>query len=252
MPNERLRDAMLKQGLTAAAVADHIKVDPKTVERWITQDRTPYPRHRHAIAALVRESESYLWPQALSPERATKVAQSEVVELYPRRAAVPVDVWRRLIEGAVEQVDILVYAGLFLPEQNPKLVPMLKAKAAAGAKVRILLGDPKSDEVAQRGTEEGIGDAMAGKVNNVLTFYQRLRNARGTAVHFHSTTLYNSIYRFDDEMLVNTHVFGFPAAHAPVLHLRQLSGGDLFDTYADSFDRVWSTSAPVWLAEVAQ
>jgi len=252
MPNERLRDAMLKHGLTVVALAEHIKVDPKTVERWITQDRTPYPRHRHAIAALVRESESYLWPEALSPERATKVAQSEVVEMYPRRAAVPADLWRRLIEGAGEQVDVLVYAGLFLPEQNPKLVTALKAKAAAGASIRILLGDPDSEEVAQRGAEEGIGDAMAGKVRNVLTFYQRLRSVRGAAVHFHRTTLYNSIYRFDDEMLVNTHVFGFPAAHAPVLHLRQLSGGDLFDTYADSFDRVWSTSVGAWPIEVAQ
>src|ERR1700761_7781775 len=72
MPNDRLRDAMLKKGLTPTAVAEHIKVDPKTVERWITQDRSPYPRHRHAIAALLREGESYLWPNALSTERASE------------------------------------------------------------------------------------------------------------------------------------------------------------------------------------
>ena len=40
----------------------------------------------------------------------------------------------------------------------------LKAKAQHGAKVRILLGDPDSEVVAQRGQEEGIGPAMAGKV----------------------------------------------------------------------------------------
>jgi hypothetical protein len=58
MPNDRLRDAMLKQGLTPAGIAEHIAVDPKTVERWITQDRSPYPRHRHAIAALLRGKHS--------------------------------------------------------------------------------------------------------------------------------------------------------------------------------------------------
>ena len=53
-------------------------------------------------------------------------------------------------------------------------------------------------------------------------------------------------------MLVNTHIFGFPAAHAPMMHLRQLSGGNLFDTYADSFDRVRTTSESVWPKTVAQ
>ena len=47
-------------------------------------------------------------------------------------------------------------------------------------------------------------------------------------------------------MIVNSHVLGFPAPHAPALHLRRLSGGDLFGTYADSFDRIWSTSSPAF------
>jgi hypothetical protein len=36
-----------------------------------------------------------------------------------------------------------------------------------------------------------------------------------------------------------------------VLHLRRLSGGDLFDTYADSFDRVLAGSVPAWPVPVA-
>jgi hypothetical protein len=47
-------------------------------------------------------------------------------------------------------------------------------------------------------------------------------------------------------MLVNQHVLGLPAAHAPVMHLRQLDSGDLFTTYADTFERVWSEAAPAW------
>jgi transcriptional regulator with XRE-family HTH domain len=250
MPNERLRDAILKQGLTPAALAEKLGVDAKTAERWLTQDRVPYPRHRSAISALLREREAYLWPNALPPDRATRVGQSELVELFPRRSAVPDALWRRFIGDAQEQIGILVYAGLFLPEQYPRLVQTLRAKASKGVRVRILLGDPESEEVAQRGTDEGIGDAMAGKVRNVMAFYGKLKGIDGVSVHYHRTILYNSIYRFDDEMLVNTHIYGVPAAHAPVMHLRQLSSGDFFDTYAESFERVWEGSKSAWPASV--
>jgi transcriptional regulator with XRE-family HTH domain len=251
MANERLRDALKKSGLTPELLAERLQVSFKTAERWVTSGRLPYPRHRHAVALLVDERESYLWPDAISPDRAAKASQSEVVNIYSRRSSLPSDVWRRLFESAQERIGILVYAGLFLPELEPRLIPILRAKAEAGARVELLLGDPKSDAVAQRGAEEGIGGAMASKVHNVLAFYDQLRGVAGVYARFHSTPLYASIYRFDDEMLVNVHAYGFPAAHCPVLHLRRLSGGELFDTYADSFDRVWSSGNPVWTTSVA-
>jgi hypothetical protein len=237
---------MLKQGFTPAGIAEKIDVDPKTVERWITQDRSPYPRHRRAIAALLREGETYLWPNALSSERADQVTLSEVVRVYPRRGAVPADLWQRLLDQATSEIGILVYAAIFLPEQNPRWVSSLREKAEAGTKVQILLGDPDSPHVAERGSDEGIGGAMAGKVHNALAFYKELRGIENATVSFHATTLYNSIYRFDDEMLVNTHLFGTPAAYAPILHLRRLSGGELFDNYTASFNQVLSRSHAVW------
>lgn len=246
MPNERLRDAILRKGLTPVAVAEHIGVDPKTVERWITQDRTPYPKHRLAIAAMLREGESYLWPDALSPDRRAAVTRSELVTIYPRRGAVPPELWRRLIDQASMQIGILAYGGLFLHELIPRLTKTLIAKADAGAKVEILLGDPRSPQVAERGRDEGIGDSVAGKIRNTLAFYEPMSRHDSTSVMLHDTVLYNSIYRFDDEMLVNTHVFGHPAAHAPILHLRRLAGGDLFDTYVASFERVRARAREAW------
>jgi hypothetical protein len=61
----------------------------------------------------------------------------------------------------------------------------------------------------------------------------------GIEFRFHATTLYNSIFRFDDQMIVNNHVYGVPGAHAPALHVRKLGAGDLFDTYARSFLDMW-------------
>jgi hypothetical protein len=85
---------------------------------------------------------------------------------------------------------------------------------------------------------------MAAKVRNALAFYRPLDSIPGIEIRCHGTTLYNSIYRFDEEMLVNTHVYGFMAAHAPLLHLCRLSGGDVFETYSESFENVWNTACP--------
>jgi transcriptional regulator with XRE-family HTH domain len=251
MANDRLRDAILRNGLTPGAVAEKIGVDPKTVERWITQDRIPYPRHRHAIAAVVREDVPYLWPKAVTPESASKIGQSELLQLYSRRSSVPYDLWGRLIERAEKRIDILAYAGLFLVEQDPRLVNVLRQKGVDGVRVTILLGDPTSEAIERRSVEEGAPGLMAAKIRQVQQYYNRLEGAPGVTVLYHDTTLYNSIYRFDDEMLVNMYVLGRHAPHAPVMHLRRLNGGDLFSTYSDSFDRIRDVSKPRPCEEVA-
>lgn len=244
MPNQRLRDSLLRNGLDFDHVAKATGVDPKTVERWITQDRTPYPRHRHAIAALVKETETYLWPDAIAPDKKKEINESEVVQVYPHRHAIPQETWTHLMADAKISISILVYAGMFMMD-NPTLMRTLRTKAEEGVKVRLLLGDPSSRAVTQRSEEEGIGKgAIAAKIRNALAIFQPLSQVPGIEIRCHGTTLYNSIYRFDDEMLVNTHVHGFMAAHAPVLHLRRLSGGDLFETYAESIQGVWDSAKP--------
>lgn len=246
MANDRVRDALLRTGLTPDDAAAQLGVDPKTIERWITTGRTPYRRHRHQLAALLRESESYLWPAALDADRRSEVARSEVVEIYPHRADSPLDLWSRLFSEVSSQLDLLVYAALFLPEQEPRLVSRLAKKAAQGLAMRLLIGDPDSPEVAQRGAEELIGDSLAYRIRNALHHFEALRDTPGVEVRLHATTLYNSVFRFDDEMLVTPHVYGLPGAHAPLLHLRRLAEGDLFSTYAESFDRVWTVARPAW------
>jgi hypothetical protein len=97
--------------------------------------------------------------------------------------------------------------------------------------------------VRRRGEEERIGDGLAARVRLGLLYLQDAIGAPGVELRFHATTLYNSIYRFDDDMLVNAHVYGAPAAHSPVLHLRRLPGGQLFDHYQASFERVWEQAS---------
>lgn len=67
----------------------------------------------------------------------------------------------------------------------------------------------------------------------------------GIDIRLHRTTLYNSLFRFDDQILVNTHLWGMSAYQAPLLHLRRVEGGKLFDTYAANLDPIWATATPL-------
>ena len=239
MANERLRSCITAARLTIPDVAAHVGVDPKTVERWIVLGRVPYRSHRWAIASLLGTDEAYLWPEMADDRHTQAASASELVTLYPNRGAVPTALWRSLLDGAAHHIDVLVFSGLFLPDSYPEVAKLLVTKAEEGTKVRLALGDPDSDAVRRRGDEERIGDGLTARVRLSLTYLRDAVGAPGIELRFHATTLYNSIYRFDDDMLVNTHVYGAPAAHSPVLHLRRLPGGRLFDHYQASFERVW-------------
>ncbi|GIH91679.1 DUF5919 domain-containing protein [Planobispora siamensis] len=244
MANERLRAALLERGASVAELAESIQVDPKTVERWITKNRTPYRKHRFAVASFLKTDESYLWPEALTPQQVAAASESEIVTVYPHRWAVPRDAWGRLFSAANQEIGILVYSGLFLAEDTGVL-RLLAEKAEAGIQVRVLFGDPDSAEVAQRGADEGIGEGMAARIKNALVLFRPLLRLDSVELRLHRTVLYNSVYRADDQLLVNTHVYGQPAANAPVLHLRRVAGGDMVTTYTDSFDAVWAGARPV-------
>ncbi len=244
MRNERLRALLLERGKTPDQLAEAVRVDAKTVERWITRGRLPYRRHRFEVASFLGVDEAYIWPDALGKDEIAAVSESEIVAVWPHRSEVPRDVWEHLFSQAEGEIGVLVYAGLFLSE-DAGIQKIFKDKAATGARVRILLGDPDSQVVADRGDDEGIGDTVPAKVRNALALYRPLRQVEGVEFRLHRTVLYNSIYRADDQVLVNTHLFGVTAAHAPVWHLRKLPAGELASLYIDSFERVWETATPL-------
>lgn len=244
MANERLRAALLERGVTPVELAAAIDVDVKTVERWITKDRNPYRRHRYAVAAFLKLEETYLWPDALSPEQAAGASESEILNVFPHRSAIPNELWPRFFETAEEEIGVLVYVGLFMAEDRA-IQRIFRSKADEGVRVRILLGDPDSQAVAQRSLDEGIDDAIIAKVKNAIAMYKPLRNIEGIEFRLHDTVLYNSIYRADEQLLVNTHIYGFIANQAPVLHLRKVAGGSMVSNYLDSFERVWDGARPL-------
>ena len=161
----------------------------------------PYPHSRAAIAELVGVDEAELWPDA-GGLLAARIRPEELWTVHPHRWAVPREVWARLFGSAEHEITILAYSALFLAKDTG-ILRILADRARAGVSVRIALGDPDRANIAEHGEEEGIGDAMAAEIRNALTLYRPLGVVRNVEIRLHRIVLYNSIYRADDQLLVN-------------------------------------------------
>ena len=118
MPNERLRDAILRTGLTPSSWPTSIGVDPKTVERWITQDRMPYPRTgTRSRPWCARASVPVAGRADAGADDAGRRVGGVAASTRGARPS------RRLMataarNGPTKQIGILAYAGLFLPSRT--------------------------------------------------------------------------------------------------------------------------------------
>lgn len=242
--NDRLHSVLAQRAVTPESLAEACEVDPKTVSRWLG-GRVPHPRHRFRAAQYLRVEETFLWPgpQPRGTRQGAGLA-SELVSTYPNRASVPRETWLTMLREASERIDVLVFSGTFFAQSNPHVARMLAERAANGVRVRLCFGDPAGHAVAVRGREEGIGDTLAAKIRASLTYYRPLLPEKGCEVRLHDTTLYSSLFRYDDQLLVNPHIFGQPASANPVLHLRWTEASGWFESYTESFDAVWARARP--------
>jgi hypothetical protein len=248
MANERLRAAMARRGVGIEEIATAAEVDPKTVGRWIG-GRTPHPRHRWITAKLLNEDEEFLWPGA-HRSTATMGASGEIVRSYSYRSDVPTSTWWDLFLRAREKIDLLGYTLYFLPMNHPQLISTLKEKCAAGCQVRAIIAHPESGHVDKRDAEENLALTLVVRIRTTLKYFEPLSGCEGFQLRCQDVPLYNSIFRFDDEMFVTPHLYATPGAAAPLLHLRKLSPGGIFSRFADHFDAIWGTTTPVpnhWL-----
>ncbi len=233
--NEPLRRALLQARLREDDVAAHLGVDPKTVRRWLN-GRIPYPANRAALADLVGADELDLWPDAGGP-LTTRTRPAELIAIYPHRRSVPREVWTRLFSSAERDIGILAYSALFLAE-DAGILRILADKGRTGVTVRIALCHPDSPHVVEHG-------AMPANIRNALTLYRPLQASKNIDIRLHRTILYNSIYLADDQLVVNQHAYGVPAAHSLALIILRTEGDGMYSGYLGSFEHVWSGATPL-------
>jgi hypothetical protein len=245
--NQRLYDAIRQSGKRPEEIADEVDADPKTVGRWITDGRLPRSALRQKLAQVLRGPEAVLWPDAPGVAYGT----SELVGIYTTRRELPPSTVGSLLDAAEEHIDVLAYAALWLWDTVPAFAERVAVKITEGMNVRICLGDPDSPAVLLRGREEGIHDDVAAR-SRLATKYARAikysRTGPGSdthAVRLNGATLYASIFRFDDDVLLNTHLWGSAASDAPVFHFRRQSEQGIAASAIRSFERVWRDAQPL-------
>jgi transcriptional regulator with XRE-family HTH domain len=238
MANERLRAAMEKAHVSIAELATYTEKDAKTVGRWLG-GRVPHPRNRFLIAKRLKEDEEFLWPGA-SYKKPDATAGAEIIASYPYRAETPVSDWWKIITQANRQIDLLGYTLYFLPMQHPQLITTLKEKCEGGCKVRAAIGEPGSGYVVDRDNEEQLAMTLSVRILTSLKYFRPLLECDNFELRFQNIPLYNSIFRFDDEMFVTPHLYATTGAEAPLLHLRRLGPNGIFSRFASHFERVWA------------
>ena len=134
--NEALRAALNAACLTTEALAERAGVDPKTVSRWLAEDRIPHPRHREAAAVALGRDVADIWPDTSRRRDLVWFRPWQEIE----REAVALRSYESVLVPGLLQTEayaraVLAGAGLFDPGEVERRV------AARLARQGILGGD---------------------------------------------------------------------------------------------------------------
>ncbi len=173
----------------------------------------------------------------------------EIVGTYPYRSRFPSEKWWELFSNATDQIDLLGYTLYFLPLEHPGLIDLLRRKCESGCVVRAAIADPASPHVANRDAEEKQPITLVVRINSTLQHFAPLADCENFQLRYQDIPLYNSVFRFDDDMLMTPHLYATPGSAAPLLHLRRQTDDGLFSRFADHFESVWTTTKPIEQAD---
>jgi transcriptional regulator with XRE-family HTH domain len=226
----------------APDLAEFLDVHPNTVNRWTTGASVPHPHRREDIAERLNVPASRLWPEVVEPSPAL----AEILNAYPHRSDAPSEVWADIIRHGSEQVDFVGYAMGFVLDNDPRMAQRLIGLESLGARIRICLADPDCYQVQARDAEEQLNGTLKGRiVNSLAMFRNALDGLVGAEIRLHEAPLYNSVFRFGNQMLVTPHLYGTLGSQAPLLHLQRRDGDGLFDRFAHHFELIWASANPI-------
>ncbi len=148
MANEQLKNALRHAGLTPEEFAEIVRVNPKTVGRWLAGTTTRTPRHRATIARALDLPEHQLWPDetpSSGPARhlpaAAAGAGSDVAGTWAYDTDQTAPHPAAFITTTTEPVDYLDNGRGIAP--TPSLIHALIDEASSGRRVRLMTDLPE-------------------------------------------------------------------------------------------------------------
>lgn len=252
-PNDRLVQRLHAKGLSSQRFATAVGVDIKSVRRWLADSDYRIREHNAHRASEVLDCTPHdLWPNQYPPSTASAVATASAggpftATLYASRTQLPITMWQQHFADATTgiDIDILVLAATFLFDTLDGFLDTLLAAAARGVTVRFLVGDPDTPTTILRGEEEGIGEAVIARCRTSVELLAPHAGTPGLDIRTHDTALYTSIFRVDDAMIVNFHIYGSAGRNNPVLVLSRHHEPRLWATLEDAFTQVWDHARPL-------
>ena len=236
MTNTALLAALRDKGLSERIVAERVDVDPKSVQRWVSGRVTPHPRHRAAVAELLQEDEMTLWPE-VARSRMKIGADRELHQLFPTTAEVPLAHWHRLMRSPKSELTICHYSPYNFKHMVPDFERMIRRTAEAGARIRVITGDPDHPIVPSNEETSGAPIPLNLRIRAAHHLFEPLQDVvevRQTALSYG-----RSVLRSDDEAQISWWIHGYEWQDYPSLHLRRQQNGGMFDQVVKSIEQLW-------------
>ncbi len=246
MANDALRQALANAKMTDGDLARRVGVSEKTVSRWLlNESRTPHARHRWATCEALEADEALLWPEAFRAALKTG-PDREIVAAYPYRSACPAALWRKLITAATSEITFAGYTSYFLWIEQANLRGALRRKAETGCRIRFLLGDPDSDVTRRREQLEDVPLTITTRIQVTLAELEQLRDVEGIETRFSDRHIAMSVFVFDADMIVTTHLANLVGHDSPTFHLHRYQDDGIYDRYAMHVRELWAGARPTW------
>jgi hypothetical protein len=251
VPNVALDLAMKGMGISRHKLARAIGVTEITVRRWLENVQIKVRLDNAQAAARELGCTPHdLWPDQFPPSQEPSSSMGYTTgpfnpALYASRMQVPITLWQNHFSDSRNAIDILVFAATFLFDTLDGFTATLTDAARRGVQIRFLIGDPDGDNTALRGKEEGIGESVHARSHNSVELLRPYTTTPGLDVRTHETTLYTSIFRVDDDMIVNFHIYGSPGRDNPVMVFSRQQEPRLWATFERAFTRVWDNARPL-------
>jgi hypothetical protein len=154
-------------------------------------------------------------------------------------------VWQKLVTEARREIVFCDTVSYWYWYDVPDLTRILREKAEAGCRVRVMVGDPADPVVRADEAATDIPLTLSSRIEQTLHLVEPLRDV--VEVRRTMAGWGRSVYRGDGEAVAHWWLHGQMGIDFPAMHLRRRQSGGLFDQVAvRHVEALWEAARPVW------